>query len=80
MKKITTELCKEEIVKFIQKNPGCVASQFFPPEDEKPSLNISNWKRINKRRASLHEQNSGARFVREFDCLPYDDQLRAVVL
>jgi|LauGreDrversion4_2_1035121.scaffolds.fasta_scaffold643891_1 hypothetical protein len=79
--KIDTNQCKEAIVKFIQDNPGHVAKQFVPEEDEGPSQKISNWKRMNKRLVSPFESKEypGSKYIREFDCVPYDDQLRARV-
>lgn len=79
--KIDTAQCKEAIVKFIQDNPGHVARQFVPEEDEGPSQKVSNWKRMSKRSVPPHESREylGSKYVREFDCVPYDDQLRARV-
>ena len=79
--KINTVQCKEVIVKFIQDNPGHVARQFVPEEDEGPSQKVSNWKRMSKRSVSPHESKEypGSKYIREVDCVPYDDQLRARV-
>lgn len=79
--KIDTEHCKESIVKFVLDNPGYVARQFVPEEDETPAQKVSNWKRMSKRLVSPFESKvyPGSKYVREFDCVPYDDQLRARV-
>lgn len=74
--KITTQHCKEAIVKFILDNPGYVSDQFDPPESEEPAKLVSNWKRYNK---IIEYRKGKAITVRSFDCKPYDDQLRATV-
>lgn len=73
---ITTKDCKDAIIKFVLNNPGHVARQFSPAENEDPAKKVSNWKRISK---SVEKRNNGNVYVREFDCVPYDDQLRATV-
>jgi len=75
--KLTTAICKEEIVKYVKRNPGQVFNQF---EDEKLSLTefelpatlVKNWKRTDK-------SKDGNKVIRAFNCEPYDDQLRAYV-
>ena len=69
---IRTKDCKKAIVDYIKENAGCVSSQFVPPEDEGPAQLISNWKRTAKSKENTET-------VREFNCVPYDDQLRAYV-
>lgn len=72
--KISTQQCKEAIIQFVLDNPGHVSKQFIPMENEEPAKKISNWKRISK---TIGKHNDKVVCVREFDCAPYDDQLRA---
>jgi len=77
-----TEDCRLLIVDWIVAHPNHVYSQFEPTlfwtqKDidafEGPAKNPKNWKRMSKR-------TEGNNIVREFDCKPYDDQLRAIVI
>lgn len=72
---ITTEDCKRAIVEFIANNRGIVCREFTGNNGldfELPALDAQNWKRISKRRVV-------STTVRDFDCKPYGDQLRACV-
>jgi hypothetical protein len=73
---IHTNDCKKAIVTWIKANPGHVARQFYQPGDvksfEHDATLEKNWKRETK-------EKDGNLTVREFDCRPYDDQLRATV-
>jgi len=73
---ISTADCKQAIVAWLQARPGHVQQQFTDPIDEAPSLVVGNWKRIVKEFATW---GPPAKWMRTFDCRPYDDQLRAYV-
>lgn len=80
--KISTEICKKEICKYVKANVDKIAKEFFVNNDDefkeiKNSIRVKatdekNWKRLNKRK-------EGNKVVRSFDCAPFDDQLRAYV-
>jgi hypothetical protein len=79
MKEISTALCKKFIVQHVQSNPGLVAAAMCIPDAETgPSLIEGNWKRISKRKC--REGIFAGLWIREFDCEPFDDQLRARVV
>jgi len=74
--KITTAICKTAIAQYCRENPEEVSRQFVSPltEDEQGQAAAErNWARIAKR-------NTADGVEREFDCRPFDDQLRAIVL
>lgn len=74
---IKTADCKKAIVNWIKAHPGHVSKQFDPPEQEGPAQLEKNWKRIYKQRANHPFNNC---YERGFDCVPYDDQLRAYTI
>jgi hypothetical protein len=94
MKKITTQECKEAIVEWVKTHRGHVSTLFggqngyvtdnncnmisYDDFEVLPS-NPKNWKRIIKRKPNNIESKQGITCVREFDCLPFDDQLRAII-
>lgn len=73
--KITTELCKQLICDIVMVNDGAVEAQF---DSDFYAGHIAifpeNWKRREKRTDKKTKIT-----VREFDCTPFDDQLRAYV-
>ena len=75
---MSTELCKTAIVDFLKQRPGHVAAQFVDTEGksveefESDALQPKNWRRMSK--------TGSGQVIREFDCKPYDDQLRARVV
>lgn len=80
MNKITSADCKEAIVREAQANPQAIVAEFvFDSEAERAAFPIQeaflarNWKRFQK------ERRPDGSIVRGFDCLPFDDQLRAYV-
>jgi hypothetical protein len=75
--KLATKDCVTAIVDYVNQNPGHVYKQFVGEpgtvdDFEAPARKVSNWKRMSK-------EKMGDTIVREFDCRPYDDQLRAIV-
>ena len=72
--KITTDLCKKEIVKIITSNPLIVEDLFCGDESADPAKLVKNWKRI------LKETRNDGSTLRGFNCVPYDDQLRAYIV
>ena len=72
---ITTNDCKKAIVNWIKLNPGYVSKQFIPPEQEIDAQKEKNWKRMSKRKCKYGQQRG--LIERAFNCVPYDDQLRA---
>lgn len=75
--KLATKDCVAAIVEYVNQNPGHVYKQFVDEpgtveEFEAPARKASNWKRETK-------EKIGDTIVREFDCRPYDAQLRAIV-
>lgn len=82
MSNITTQICKDSIVAHLLSTPGSIQSQFTEQIDESLAHKPSNWKRIIKRKVDPYEAQvfPGSTHVREFDCVPFDDQLRAVVI
>ena len=76
--RITTEVCKGVIVEWCKANRIYISSQFVEPLSEEmlsKAEDPRNWKRISKATAY-----GGEGIEREFDCRPFDDQLRAIVL
>ena len=71
---ISTAICKAEITKIVINNPSIVTDQFDAGESADPAKLTKNWKRIEKGR--MDNGNT----ERIFDCIPYDDQLRAYVV
>lgn len=75
---ITTEDCREAIVEACRTRAPALRAQFSPPLTDvqwQAALNPKNWKRVSKRKGDSEEGT----WVREFDCRPFDDQLRATV-
>jgi hypothetical protein len=75
--KLATKDCVTAIVDYVNQNPGHVYRQFVGEprtveEFERAARKVSNWKRMSK-------EKMGDIIVREFNCRPYDDQLRAIV-
>lgn len=72
--KIGTDECKKFIADLVLANPGLVAKEFSPadPQAEQMASVPKNWSRTSK-------SKDGKLSVREFDCKPLDDQLRAYV-
>lgn len=72
--KIGTDECKKLIVDLIKVNPGMVAKEFTGDGKQEEMLASieKNWVRTGKRK-------DGKNNVRDFDCKPLDDQLRAYV-
>lgn len=76
--KITTEQCKQLIVKFCADNKDYINRQFTENLSEEiysKVLEPRNW-----RRRSKGMDYSGRGIERSFDCRPLDDQLRAYVI
>jgi len=72
---INTKLCKDQIVEWCKNNPQNIRHAFcqsLSKEELEESTNINNWKRTAKVKV-----NDG--ILREFNCVPFDDQLRAYV-
>ncbi len=72
---INTEQCKRAIVAHCIKNAPKIAAQFVPllkDDDMEKTYVEANWSRIEK-------YAEFGIMVREFDCKPFDDQLRATV-
>lgn len=72
MSKLTTDTIRHKIADYVEKNEDKVSVLFVSSIDVEPAKQPKNWKRMSKRR-------EGTTWVREFDCKPYDDQLRAIV-
>lgn len=75
---VTTEACRKAIVEECRRCEPVLRAQFVPsltPEQWKDALNPKNWKRESKRKGDSGEGT----WVREFDCRPFDGQLRATV-
>jgi hypothetical protein len=71
---MTTNDCKLAIIAAVKADPEHVQRQFTERVDISPALIEGNWKRLSK-------VNLASGIVRrEFDCKPYDDQLRAIVI
>lgn len=74
--KITTADCKSAIAEWCKAHAEHVSRQFVDPltsDEQALAEKASNWARIEKSRTKDGIQ-------REFDCRPFDDQLRAIVL
>ncbi len=71
---VSSVMCKVEITKMVINNPSIVTDQFDSGESADPAKLIKNWKRIEK--GKMDNGNT----ERIFDCIPYDDQLRAYVI
>ena len=72
---VSTDDCKKAIVAHCVENAEKLKKEFSPPLDNagfQPALNPKNWKREAK-------YSSGMEIIRDFDCRPFDDQLRAYV-
>jgi len=76
--KISTETCKKAIVEFVKNNNGYISNLFAGDKvDESLACKESNWKREIKRTCDFGTHVG--KTVREFDCRPFDSQLRAYV-
>lgn len=73
MNKLTTETIRSKIADYVKENEDKISVLFVNTVDVEPAKQAKNWKRMTKRR-------EGPTWVREFDCKPYDDQLRAIVV
>lgn len=81
--KVTTTECKEAIVTYCctDEFKTLCETEFVPAVDPSPAQKAKNW----KREAKLNAAGVGsfmegkASVLREFDCRPYDSQLRAYV-
>jgi hypothetical protein len=79
--KLTTEIIKRVIVEIVNANPGGVAGCFGDDQGKKitdPKFDyeakfVDNWKRHSK------EKLTKTKWLRIFDCAPYEDQLRCYV-
>lgn len=71
---ITTALCKRAIVDSVITNVESLSNEFDPPASMVEATKEKNWKRTSKN--SLGDGKT----LREFDCKPYDDQLRTEVV
>lgn len=90
--KITTADCKQAIVDYIAKHPGCIANRFVDIQNqanfERPAQLVKSWKRFQKFKVrvatvGLHSVPTGT-IVRAFECSAteeaqeyYEDCLRA---
>ena len=75
--KVTTKICKEEIVKKCRLMLEKIKHEFEPTltdEEVEKTLDVNNWKRDYKEKCSYKE---GYEIL--FDCRPFDSQLRAYV-
>jgi hypothetical protein len=73
MSNLTTKHCKQAIVDFLMTKSGLVEHEVVVSQQEAlEAFKVCNWKRMSKRR-------EGSFWIREFDCEPFDDQLRAIV-
>jgi len=84
MAKLTTAQAKQLIVEFVKNNLDYVAAQFVLEPGQTPSTkeellqmasNVKDWKRRGKRFGFIRANT----WCRDFDCTPFDDQLRAYV-
>jgi hypothetical protein len=73
---ISTEVCKEAIIAFVETNQAKLAKEFIPPVDMSPALLVKNWKRTYKAKVGKYSDYPQGTIERTFDCKPYDDQLR----
>lgn len=71
--KITSEACKLLITEWCRNNSDYISNQFIPPENPSESFLEKNWKRIYKTKIKEGIE-------RGFDCKPYNDQLRAIII
>ena len=76
--KITSNECKEAIVEYVKKHPGCIKKEYFDPDsiDESKAYATKNWKRFQI------ENISENRIRRGFQCISYGDgdELRAYTI
>ena len=70
----TTAICKKAIISNVIANSEALSNEFVPPASMVEATKEKNWKRTSK--TSLGDGKT----MREFDCKPYDDQLRAEVI
>ena len=69
---MNSKSCKDAIVSAVAKQATTLSNQFIPSANMHPALKQTNWKRISK-------CTENGITERVFDCVPYDDQLRAYV-
>lgn len=72
---VTTDDCKYRIVKYCSENLELIRHEFDPlltDVELQETLKVKNWKRMSK-------EKDGPCVIRDFDCKPFDDQLRATV-
>ena len=76
LKPVTSTDCKRAITDYLKQNftsfSHRMATEWSPPAPTAPALVEKNWKRRSK-------EKNGNVTIRMFDCVPYDDQLRAYV-
>jgi len=83
MSKLSTQDCKEALIKYLTPAMVYELKKEFTNNDhamiDTESVKISNWKRTSKSRVE-HDTNAPLGSIeRTFDCKPFDDQLRAYV-
>ena len=71
--KITSDRCKSLIAEWCQKHPDHIINQFTTSINPTLAFSEKNWKRIYKIKV-----RDGIEIC--FDCKPYDDQLRAIIV
>ena len=83
MAKIKSADIKLIICEHVRENTNQLSNEFVPAADMEPAQIAKNWKRREKYYNFSGDNRSPGRpirvWVREFDCDPYDDQLRAYV-
>lgn len=89
--KQTTDSCRQLLVDYVNANTAIVSKQFDPPlsaADLAPAQKPSNWVRTAKQvifgndadNYELPSADGECYVLREFDCRPYEDQLRGTVV
>ena len=69
---MTSEDCKKAIIQWCAFHKSQVERGFVGAVDISPAFLVKNWKRMSKRKSPEGVE-------RCFDCIPFDDQLRATV-
>lgn len=82
--KISSQKCKEEIIKYCLQNKDKIVNEFVPVLDETQFLEtqkIKNWKRKCKHiQDDILNKYNGKKYIeRSFDCEPFEDSLRGYV-
>jgi hypothetical protein len=76
--KITSNECKEAIVEYVRKNPGCIKKEYSDPNSiiESKAYDIKTWRRFEIEKLSENI------FRRGFQCISYGDgdELRAYTI